>query len=83
MLGYPSKEIKKLKANTKELRLRKLMNQEIVGLYMIGEISYHQLLNVLDISKEEGQELLKGLSLTLSQNVLRDDSELNVDVWKE
>lgn len=82
MLNYRSKEIKKFKANTDELNLSELRNKEIIGLFMLGQISYYQMNEVLGLSEKEARELIEGLSFQLSQNVVRDDSETTVDVWE-
>lgn len=82
MFGYQSKEMKKFKGNTKELHLHELRNKEIVGLFLIGEISYKEMSEVLDLSEQDAKDLIEGLSFQLSRNVLRDDHKLQVDVWE-
>jgi hypothetical protein len=82
MFGYQSKEMKKFTSNAKELELSQLQNKEIIGLFMIGEISYKEMNQVLDLSEQEARDLIEGLSFQLSRNVLRDDRELQVDVWE-
>jgi len=81
MFGYQSVEMKKFRANTSELDLHLLRNKEIIGLFMIGQISISELKEVLDMSDKETNELIEGLSFQLSRNVLRDDDDLQVDVW--
>lgn len=85
MLGYQSEEMMKWQVDTKGIKVEHLQNKEIVGLYMIGMISYNKMLRELGMTKEEGRELLEGLAYQLSRNVLRDDSRFksNIDVWKE
>lgn len=82
MFGYPSKEMKKFKSNTKELELTELRNAEIIGLFMIGEISYKQMSRVLGLSEQEARDLVEGLSFQLSRNVARNDDDIQVDVWE-
>lgn len=82
MFGYVSKEMKKFKANTSELNLQELRNKEIVGLYMIGEISYKEMCEALLLSGDEGRDLIEGLSFQLSRNIVRDDDDLKVNVWE-
>lgn len=81
MFGYQSVEMKKFKANTSELDLHQLRNREIVGLFMIGQISISELKEALDLSDHETNELIEGLSFQLSRNIVRDDDDLQVDVW--
>lgn len=85
MFGYQSEEMLKWQKDIKGMKVEQLQNKEIVGLYMIGMISYNKMLRALGMTKEEGRELLEGLAYQLSRNVLRDDSQFksNIDVWKE
>lgn len=80
MLNYRSKEMHKFHANTQELNLSELRNKEIIGLFMIGEVSYYEMSEALDLSEQEARDLIEGLAHQLSKNVVRDDSDKSVDV---
>lgn len=80
MLSYQSEEMMKWKGDFKGIKMDVLQNKEIVGLYMIGQISYKKMLRLLGLSSVEGRELLEGLSFQLSRNVLRDDSEFKINL---
>lgn len=82
MYGYQSKELLKLKTNVNDLDVSQMQNKEIVGLFLIGELSYKQMLEVLGLSDKEGRDLLHGLGDELGRSICRDDEDYQVAVWE-
>ena len=82
MFDYKSNEMnEKFKGNTERLDHDKLLNKEILGLYLIGEISYKEMYERLDLTEQQGRDFLEGLAFQLSKHVSRDDRNLNISLW--
>jgi len=82
MFGYPSEEIKKLTVNLHELNFQKLRNKELVGLFLLGKLSYKDIKNELGLDDRGARDLIDGLAFQLSRNITRDDEEMQVPVWE-
>ena len=79
MYKYTTNEAKKI--NIPSLSLEKLNNEELVGLYLIGHLSYKELQSALDLDDNQVIELINGIQLIISQLILRDDEDSQADAW--
>ena len=85
MFGNKSKEMKKYRTNINELAINELKNEEIIGLYLIGDLSYKETKDALGLTIKEMNELIESFANLFSLHVLRDDKDVEINgrnEWK-
>lgn len=81
MIAYCSKELMKVESNIDEIDLTKLQSHEILGFYLIGEISFGKLVELLEVDYQEARMFVSGLGKQVEDFSNKDDENVEVELW--
>jgi hypothetical protein len=80
MIMMHSKEIYKVEVDFSRFKLERLTSFEVFGLYLIGEISFEVLKDVLHLSDEEARKLVGQVCQMIEDTSKKDDSQVEYDI---